>query len=144
MVYDSVLVLVDANELGEEVVDTQFVVVRVSKGSGEVGKGGLGLNINNLDLLLEEIALVKEENHGGVGEVAVVANLLEKADGFLHPVGCGILEENLVVLRQGGDEDDSGDIVEAVDPLLPLISLSPNIVHLEGCSVDNVFLSDNS
>ena len=39
--------------------------------------------------------------------------------------------QNLVVLGHGDAEDDRGDVFEAVDPLLPLRSLSPDVKQPE-------------
>ena len=49
----------------------------------------------------------------------------------LSPVSGCVFEKALVVLGQGGHEDDGGNVIETVDPLLTLISLSPDVVHLE-------------
>ena len=39
--------------------------------------------------------------------------------------------QDLVVLRHGDAEDDRRDVLEAVDPLLPLRSLSPDVEQPE-------------
>ena len=56
------------------------------------------------------------------------------------PVGVGVLKHSLVVLRQGCDVDDRGHVVEAVDPLLSLVALPPNVVHLERRALDLVLV----
>ena len=38
----------------------------------------------------------------------------------------------LVILGEWDDEEDGGDIVEAVDPLLPLRPLAADVEHVEG------------
>jgi len=40
-----------------------------------------------------------------------------------------LFEENLVVLAQGYAEDDRGDVLEAMDPLLPLTPLTADVKH---------------
>ena len=40
-------------------------------------------------------------------------------------------DQCLVVGRHGGAEDDSGDVFEAVDPLLALTPLTPHVEQLE-------------
>ena len=42
-----------------------------------------------------------------------------------------VLVQDLVVLRHGDAEDDRRDVLEAVDPLLPLRSLSPDVEQPE-------------
>jgi len=47
----------------------------------------------------------------------------------LHSVDGLIFEEQLIVLGDGDQEQDSSDILEAVDPFLSLGSLSTNVKH---------------
>ena len=73
-----------------------------------------------------------------LSSVPVIANLLEQTHRLLHSVSGRVLEQDLVILGQRGDEDDGCDVVEAVDPLLALVTLTANVVHLEWCAVDDV------
>ena len=59
------------------------------------------------------------------------------------PVSVGVFEHPLVVLGQGGHVNHGRHVVEAVDPLLPLVTLPPNVVHLEGRAVNAVFVHHN-
>ena len=95
-------------------------------------------------LLLVQVLLVEEEDHGRVLEVAVVADLAEELDRLDHAVRGRVLKEALVVLGQRRDEDDRGHVVEAVDPLLALVALAADVVHLERGVVDLVALRHNA
>ena len=55
----------------------------------------------------------------------------------MHAVDGFVLEKKLVVLGYGDEEKDCGYILEAVDPLLPLGSLSTNIEHPVGELADD-------
>jgi hypothetical protein len=80
-------------------------------------------------LLLETIDLVEEENDGCLDEPPRIADGIEECEGFLHAVDGLVLEEQLVVFRDGNEEKDGGDILEAVNPLLALGSLAADIEH---------------
>lgn len=67
------------------------------------------------------------------------ANLYIKNKSYT-PVGVGVFKHALVVLRQGGYVDDRRDVVEAVDPLLSLVALPPDVVHLERGALDLVLV----
>ena len=54
----------------------------------------------------------------------------------MHTVDGLIFEEELIVLGDSDEEEDGGDIFEAVDPLLSLRSLSSYIEHTV-CEVAN-------
>ena len=47
------------------------------------------------------------------------------------PVGCGALLKSKIVVREGSEEDDAGDVVETRDPLSPFFPLSSNIYNLQ-------------
>lgn len=71
-------------------------------------------------LLLEAIDLVEEENDGGLDEPSGVADGIEQGQGFLHTVHGLVLKQQLIVLGDGDQEKDGGDVLEAVNPLLSL------------------------
>lgn len=50
----------------------------------------------------------------------------------MHSVHSFIFEQELVIFGDGDQEKDSGDILEAVDPLLSLGTLSTNVEHAVG------------
>jgi hypothetical protein len=94
-------------------------------------------------LLLEAIDLVQEQNDRSLDEPPGVANGVEEGECFLHTVDGLILEKKLVVLGNGNKEEDSGNVLEAVNPLLSLGPLSSNIEHAIGeVSNDERSLSD--
>ena len=74
---------------------------------------------------------VEEDDERHELEVDVVDDGGKQLETLFHPVHGAVLEQNLVVLGQGDDEQDGGDVVEAVDPLLPLRSLPAHVEHVE-------------
>ena len=85
--------------------------------------------VDGLDLLLEEIVLVEEQDDGGLVEPLAVADLLEQRDGLVHAVDALVLVQLLVVLARGDAEDERSDVLEAVNPLLALVSLATDVDH---------------
>jgi hypothetical protein len=123
--------LVQGNETVEDVV----------AGSGVVGTalivGEVILHRTDGQLLLETVDLVEEENDGGLDEPPGVADRVEQSQGFLHTVDSFVLEEQLVVLGDGDQEQDGGDVLEAVNPLLTLRSLTTDVEHAVGQIANN-------
>ena len=83
------------------------------------------------DLLFEEVFFVEEKYDGGVDEPLVVADGLEEFGRLCHPVHFLVFCQHKVVAGQGDTEDDGGDALEAVYPLLPLRPLSAHVKHFE-------------
>lgn len=81
------------------------------------------------ELLLEPVDLVEEENYGRLDEPPRVADRVKQGERFLHTVDRLIFEQQLIVLGNGDKEEDCGDILEAVDPLLPLRPLATDVKH---------------
>eukprot|EP00484_Ammonia_sp_Unknown_P030146 CAMPEP_0197029280 /NCGR_PEP_ID=MMETSP1384-20130603/8765_1 /TAXON_ID=29189 /ORGANISM="Ammonia sp." /LENGTH=217 /DNA_ID=CAMNT_0042458417 /DNA_START=453 /DNA_END=1103 /DNA_ORIENTATION=+ len=75
-------------------------------------------------LLLEEVALVEEQNEGGIREPARIANLVKEVQLLLHHDDALVLEQHFVVRRQRGDKDDGSHILKAMDPFLAFVALS--------------------
>lgn len=88
-------------------------------------------------LLLEAIDLVQEENDGSLDEPSRVANRVEQCQSFLHTVDRLIFEEQLVVFRNGDQEKNRCHVLEAVDPLLTLRTLTTNVEHSVGQVANN-------
>lgn len=109
-----VLVLVEADEAVEDVVARSAVVVAT------LVVGEVVLHGADRQLLLEAINLVEEQNDGCLGEPPRVANRVEQGQGLLHTVDSLVFEKQLVVLGNGDEEENSRDILEAVNPLLTL------------------------
>ena len=55
----------------------------------------------------------------------------------MHPVDGFVLEEKLIIFGNGNKEEDRCDVLEAVDPLLPLGSLTSYIEHAVGELTDD-------
>lgn len=124
------LVLVQADESVQDVVAGQGIVVSTFI------VGEVVLHWADRKLLLETIDLVQEQNYRGLDEPSRVANRVEKGEGFLHTVDGLIFKQKLIVLGNSNEEKDGGDILEAVDPLLALRTLSSDVKHAV-CKVSN-------
>ena len=62
----------------------------------------------------------------------------------MQSVSVLILVTHLVVLGDGDDEQDGGDTLETVDPLLALVTLTSDIEHLELGTINLEVLLDNT
>jgi hypothetical protein len=117
-------------------VQRHEAVEDVVAGSGIVGTalvvGEVVLHGADGQLLLEAIDLVEEENDRGLDEPTRVADGVEQSECFLHTVDGLVLEQQLVILGNGDQEEDSSDVLEAVNPLLTLGSLTTDIEHAVG------------
>jgi hypothetical protein len=108
------LMLVQADESIQNVVAGQGIII-TSFVVGEVI-----FHWADWELLLKTIDLVQEQNYRGLDEPSRVTNGVEEGQGFLHTVDGLIFEQKLVILGNGNEEKDSGDVLEAVNPLLSL------------------------
>lgn len=125
------LVLVQADEAVENVVAGGGVVVTTLVVREVVLHGADG------QLLLESIDLVEEENNRRLDEPPGVADRVKQSQGFLHTVNRLVFEKQLVVLGDGDKEKDGGNVLEAVNPLLSLRSLTTDIEHSVGEITDD-------
>ena len=85
--------------------------------------------INSRNLLLEQILLVQEEDHRGVGKPLVVAYLFEEFQGFLHPVGHVVFVQLQVIFAKSNAKYDRLHVLKAMHPLFAFAPLSPHINH---------------
>lgn len=108
------LVLVERDESVQDVVACRSVVWAALVVWEVVLHGA------NWQLLLEPVDLVQEQNDRRLDEPPRVADGVEQCEGFLHTVDGLVLEQKLVVLGDGDEEEDGGDILKAVYPLLSL------------------------
>lgn len=106
------LVLVERDETVQDVIAGRGVVWATLVIGEVVLHGAHG------QLLLKPVDLVQEQDDGSLDEPPRVANRVEQGQGFLHTVDSLVLEQELVVLGDGDEEEDGGDILEAVYPLL--------------------------
>ena len=90
-------------------------------------RGEASLQIGVLDLLGEEVLLIEEEKDRLVG-ISAVARDVEEVERLLQAVLLDVLAEHLVVLGEGTDEDDGGDVASQV-PLGSLHTLPTHINH---------------
>ena len=120
------LVLVQADEAVQDVVARRRVVVAA------LVVGEVVLHRADRQLLLESVDLVEEENDGRLDEPPGVADGVKERQGLLHSVDRLVLEQQLIVLGDGDQEEDGGDVLEAVDPLLSLRSLATDVEHAVG------------
>lgn len=84
------------------------------------------------ELLLEAINLVEEQDDGSLDEPSGVADGVEKGESLLHTVDGFVFEKKLVVLGDSNKEEDGRDVLEAVDPLLTLRTLTADVEHAVG------------
>jgi len=124
------LMLIQADKSVQDIVAGQCIIITTLVVRKVI------LHWAHWELLLETIDLVQEQNYRRLDEPSRVANRIEQGEGFLHTVHCLVFEQKLVVLRNGDKEEYGGDILEAMDPLLSLRTLSSNIKHAI-CKVTN-------
>lgn len=72
---------------------------------------------------------VKEENDGYRPEPPVVPNGFKEVEWFTQSVLTGILTQHHVVRRTGRHKDDGRHVIEALDPLASLVSLTAHVEH---------------
>ena len=108
------LVLVQAHESVQDVVASCGIVITTLVVGEVVLHGADG------ELLLETIDLIQEEDDGCLDKPSGVADGVEQSQSLLHTVDGLILEQQLIVLGDGNEEEDGGDVLEAVNPLLSL------------------------
>lgn len=70
-------------------------------------------------------------DHRGSDEPLCVADGVKEPDGLLHLVRVLILDNAAVVPRQRDSKEDSRDVLEAVDPFLPLGALTAHVEDSE-------------
>mmetsp|Transcript_27264 Transcript_27264/g.63791 ORF Transcript_27264/g.63791 Transcript_27264/m.63791 type:complete len:286 (+) Transcript_27264:642-1499(+) len=138
VVHHPIGISIHVEELLEKVLHAGVVVVLLTKLGREVSESLLVANVDRLDLLLEQILLVQEQNHTGIGEVSVVTDFLEQIHSLGHAIHRAVLHEDLVVFAQSGDEYYGRDVVKAVDPLLPLVALPADVVHFKALAIDHI------
>lgn len=122
--------LVERDEAVEDVVASGGVV------STALVVGEVVLHRADRELLLEAVDLVEEENDRRLDEPSRVADGVEQGERFLHTVHRLILKQDLVVFGDGDQEQNRGDVLEAVDPLLTLGTLTTDVEHAV-CQVAN-------
>ena len=88
------------------------------------------LDADGLHFLHQEVHLVEEQDDGDEEEL-VVNDGLKDAHGLRQAAGAPVLREDLVVLTGRDHEQDQGDSIKALEPLLALRPLAAHIHHLE-------------
>jgi hypothetical protein len=91
--------------------------------------GEVVLHRAHWELLLESVDLVQEKNDAGLDKPPGVADAVKKRERLLHSVDGLVFEEQLVVFRNGNQEENSGDVFKAMNPLLSFRSLPTNVEH---------------
>lgn len=119
-------VLVQADESVQDIVASQRIIV------SSLVIWEVVLHWADWQLLLKSIDLVQEQDNRGLDEPSRVADGIKQCEGLLHAVDSLVFEQKLIILRNGNQEENGGDILEAVDPLLSLRSLSSHIKHTVG------------
>ena len=98
--------------------------------------GEVVLDTEVLDLLLQQVRFVQEEDDGDPREALVVDDGVEDVAGLHQPIGDAVLHQHLVELAGRRQEEDGRDLVEALEPLLPLRPLAADVHKAEGHAVD--------
>lgn len=124
------LVLIQTDESVEDIITSQSIIVTTLVIREVVLHGADG------ELGLETINLVQEQDNRGLDEPSRIADGIEQGQGFLHTVDRLIFEKELIVLGNGNQEEDGGDILKAMNPLLSFGTLSTHIEHAV-CEVAN-------
>ena len=69
-------------------------------------------------LFLEAVDLVQKQDDTRLCEPSGIANAIEKSECLLHTIDRFVLEKELVIFRDGNQEENGGDVLEAVYPFL--------------------------
>lgn len=72
------------------------------------------------EFLLKPVDFVQEQDDRGLDKPSGVADRVKECERFLHSIDGLVFEEQLIVLRDGHEEKNGGDILKAVYPFLPL------------------------
>lgn len=123
--------LIERNEAVQDIVASSGVI------GATLVVGEVVLHGADRKLLLEAVDLVQEENDGGLNEPPRVTDRVEQGQSFLHTIDSLIFEKELVVLGDGDKEENGGDILEAVNPLLTFGTLTTNVEHAVGEVANN-------
>ena len=83
------------------------------------------------DLLDEQIVLVEEENDRNVVQVAVDPDLTERLQGLAQAIDLAVLAQRHVERADVDHVDDGRHLVEALDPLAALVSLTAHVEHVK-------------
>jgi len=78
-------------------------------------------------------------------EILNVDHFVKQLQTLIHTVDFLVLCQDLIVFAEADHKKDGCDIVEAVDPLLPLRPLTPDVQEVEGdVSILELDLDDSS
>lgn len=81
------------------------------------------------DLISAGYLLVEEQDHRNGSQPAIVPNRLEQIERFSESVLTGILAQDHVIGRASCHEDNGRHVVETLNPLAPLVTLTSHIKH---------------
>ena len=95
------------------------------------GEVVLEVGPSRLDFILQQVLLVEEQDHRYGSQPSVVPDRSEEVKGLTQSVLRVVFSQDHVVGGGSRHKDDGGDIVEALNPLAPLISLASNVEHVE-------------
>mmetsp|Transcript_14575 Transcript_14575/g.23757 ORF Transcript_14575/g.23757 Transcript_14575/m.23757 type:complete len:225 (-) Transcript_14575:639-1313(-) len=118
-------------------------MVHILRGTSIVGKGPLSSYVTVQNLLRENIFLVQKEHDGSIGKGTIVAHTSEQLQCLHHTVRTFGLSQSLIILTKCSNEDDSSNLIEAINPLSTFRTLSSHIVHFKVNAVDTVTFHHN-
>jgi len=96
------------------------------------------------DFLLEQIRFIQKQDERGGSEVAGIGHDIEQLEGFRHRIQLILFIQILIVTRQRRHKQDTVHRVEAMNPFVPLRSLSADIIDVEHCVFDREGLIPHS
>ena len=95
--------------------------------AGELTEIVLDVNVSILDLLLEQISLVKKKYDRDGREGLIVDNRFKDVARLDQAIRLAILVEDLIEFTRRDEEEDRSDLVETLVPLLSLGALAANV-----------------
>lgn len=145
------LVLVQGNESVQDIVAGRGIIRSTFSNIRSVKLSAIVANLIQLAFIIREIVLhrgdrefllkpvdlVQKQDDRGLDKPSGVADRVKECESFLHSVDGFVFEEQLIVLGDGNEEKDGGDVLKAVDPFLPLGSLTSDIEHAVGKLADD-------
>lgn len=98
-----------------QLADVDLGIIGVLALTGEVRE--VFLQVRGQDFVSQDVSLIEEEDDGGVEEPRRMNGGVEESQTLMHAINGFSLLQNLVILAEGGQEDEGGDIFKTVNPL---------------------------
>lgn len=113
---------------GAERVSSKFVnVLSDLSDIFKLGKVVADVHAFLAHFILQQIHLVEKENEWDVCKDSIVDDRVKDVPRLLKSIDVTIFQQNLIELRGRRQEEDSGDVVETLEPFLTLSPLTSDI-----------------